>query len=228
MKSITKFLFFVACVSLLFSCQKTDQFDDEPAGIDLKSAAKGAVIIVEPNGFDDTDNFKQAFVNAAVAGPGTTIQLVEGEYFVNYIEVYDFHGSLVGAGREKTNITLLPGIPMQAPLELNQSTAWWRMIDGDITISDMTFVTPDGNLLNEGEVDPFYGKDIYSVFIFNNYNDIYYHPENSQRVIMEKVNFIGGYDNPDDGGYWKTDHNVLLAIWVGFEYLWPSDALIIL
>ena len=225
MKTILKIFCIATFTSFLFSCQKTSEFDNELAGIDLKSAHKGAVITVTPNGVDDTDNLKQAFADAAAAGPGTTIQLTEGNFLVNYIEVYNFQGTLVGAGREKTIVTLLPGIPMQAQLDVNQISAWWRMIGGDITISDMTFITPDGNLLKEGDIDPFLGKDLFSMFIFNHYNDLYYHPENPQNVVINSVNFYGGYDNPDDGNYWKTDHNVLIAVWVGVDYFWPADGI---
>ena len=102
MKTILKIFCIATFASFMFSCQKTSEFDNELAGIDLKSVHKGAVITVTPNGVDDTDNLKQAFADAAAAGPGTTIKLTEGNFLVNYIEVYNFQGTLVGAGRGKT------------------------------------------------------------------------------------------------------------------------------
>ncbi len=223
MKTLFRFLFCMAFIGLLFSCQKSDEFSGKLSGVDLKSASKGAVIIVEPSGLDDTDNLKQAFADAALAGPGTTIQLVEGEYFVGYMEIFNFQGSLVGAGKNKTVVTMKPPVSQQAQFIANLIPGWLRMIDGDINISDMTFKTPDGSLLPEDESDPWYGKDLFSMFVFNNYNDYWYNPEKSQKVKIQRVYLESGYDNPEDGTAFQTDHNVLLGIWVGADYWWPLE-----
>ena len=71
----------MACLGLLFSCQKSDPVRDELTGYGLKSAHQGVTIVVEPTGTDDTENLLQAFAEAAAAGPGTTIQLEEGDYY---------------------------------------------------------------------------------------------------------------------------------------------------
>jgi hypothetical protein len=223
MKTICKLLFFVAFMSLLFSCQKSDPFGEGLMGTDLKSASAGVIITVEPNGTDDTENILKAFADAATAGPGTTIQMIAGDYHTGAVEVYGFRGTIKGAGTDKTIMNIIPGIPVEDQLNNNQSSAWWRLIGGDITLSNMTFKTPDGSLVKEGYFDPIYGKDLYSLLIFNNYNDLYYHPGEFQKVKVERVNFYGGYDDPQDGGWWKTDHNTLMGIWVGQDWYWPAD-----
>jgi hypothetical protein len=225
MKAIGRLLFFAAIISLLFSCRKSDPFGDELTGADLKSAPAGIVITVEPNGTDDTENILKAFAEAAAAGPGTTIQLVAGEYRTGAVEVYGFHGTVKGAGTDKTIMNIIPGIPALDQIAKNQVSAWWRMIGGDITISDMTFLTPDGSLVGDDNADPYvFGKDLYSLIVFNNYNDVY-HTGEFQKVKVSRVNFLGGYDNPEDGVYWQTDHNSLLGIWVGMDCYWPAEGL---
>jgi hypothetical protein len=212
----------MACISLLFSCEKPDQLFDELSGDDLKNGhKKGAVITVLPNGADDTENLLQAFADAAIVGPGTTIKLVEGEYFANYIEVYDFHGSLIGAGKERTIIKLFDKIDIESQEIENKGTTWWRMIDGDIRISDMSFLVPDG-IVTTGD-DLWYGTDLGAIFMFNNYNDEYQHPENSQNVLVENVNFTGGRDNGE--GTWGTTDNVILPVWIGSDCVWPRSDL---
>ncbi len=222
MKTVVKWLFSMAFLSLMYSCQNSDPFGDELSDSELKGAKCGVVIVVEPTGTDDTENILQAFADAEAAGPGTTIQLIEGDYYTGAMEIYGFHGTVKGAGTSKTIMNCFPGIPVEDQLNNNQCSAWWRMIGGDITLSDMTFKTPDGSLVKEGFLD-FYGKDLYTILIFNNYNDLYFHPDEFQKVEVTRVNFYGGYDNPEDGGYFKSDHNVLLGIWIGFDYWWPAD-----
>ncbi len=213
----------MAAICLLFSCQTSGPFGDELTGNDLKNAASGVVIVVEPTGTDDTENILKAFTDAEAAGPGTTIQLLEGEYYTGAVEIYGFHGILKGAGTTKTIMNCIPGIPVEDQLNNNQCSAWWRLIGGDVTLTDMTFKTPDGSLVKEGFFDPWLGKDLYALIIFNNYNDLYYHPGEFQKVKVERVDLYSGYDDPEDGSSWKTDHNSLLGIWVGFDYSWPAE-----
>jgi hypothetical protein len=225
MKTPGKPLLIMAFMSLLFNCQKSDPFGDELSDDTLKSAHNGVIILVEPTGTDDTEHILKAFADAEAAGPGTTIQLVEGDYYTGAVEVYGFHGTVKGAGNSKTIMHLIPGIPVDEQINKNQSSAWWRLIGGDITLSDMTFTTPDGIIVKEGFVDAYYGKDLYAAIIFTNYNDVWYHPDEFQKVRVNRVNFYGGYDDPEDGGLWKTNHNTLLGIWIGLEYCWPAEGI---
>ena len=161
----------------------------------------------------------------STATPGTMIKLLEGEYQVGYIEIYGFKGSIVGAGRDKTILTLKTPINQADQNNNNQASCWLRVTGGDLIVSDMTFRTPDGFLSNDGEFIPAYGSDLFSIFILNNYNDEYYHPEEpAQKFVAERCSFIGGI-NPDMSkeGWWSTDHNTYIGIWVGVDYVWPKD-----
>jgi hypothetical protein len=181
------------------------------------------VIVVPPSGGDDTQELTDAITSAE---PGTIIKLLAGEYHVGFMEIYNFSGSLIGAGREKTIISLIAPISMDSQMTNNQTPGWWRMIGGDFIISDMTFRTPDGFLTDD--YDPYFlGRDLYSVFMINNYNDVYYHPEGpAQKAKFERINFYGG-TNPDmnQDVAWVSDHNVCMGIWIGVDYYWPADDL---
>jgi hypothetical protein len=56
MKTLTKFLFCVACISLLFSCQKPDEFNDELSVVVLKSGK--TVTVTVPFKADFTGEYK--------------------------------------------------------------------------------------------------------------------------------------------------------------------------
>ena len=56
---------------------------------------------------------------------------------------------------------------------------------------------------------PAYGSDLFAMFVVNNYNDEFYHPEGPAKNLLQKdAAFIGG-TNPDlsKEGWWSTDHN---------------------
>ncbi len=71
-----------------------------------------------------------------------------------------------------------------------KTAGWWRLIGGDITISDMTFKTPDGFLSNDGEYNQDYGSDLYAMFMVNNYNDEYYHPEEPVQKFVGRTSAV--------------------------------------
>lgn len=209
---------------LIASCSKDSAYDpemDSSLSLDKARHLQAPVIVLPPSGDgDDTDEMLAAIASAE---PGTVIQLLEGEYFTGIMEIYDFHGSLIGAGEGKTIITLKAPISINSQSAKNQVSSWWRLIDGDIVISGMTFRTPDG--FPTEDVDPFTGRDIYSMFMINNYNDTYYHPYDShQNVSFINTGFIGGTNTDmSQDAYWVTDHNIWLAIWIGVDYMWPAE-----
>ena len=226
MKKKSTFLILGALCLLIASCSKDPRFLPGPAllpGLNENGFSHVSAITVPPSGGDDTEALTNAIANAK---PGTLIKLLAGEYHVGLMEIYDFNGKLVGAGRDKTIIILKTPIPMNSQIEKNQTPGWWRMIGGDFLISDMTFKTPDGFLTDDYE-PTFYGRDLYTIFMINNYNDIYYHPEARQKARFERVNFFGGtnWDMSQDL-YWVTEHNIWMAIWIGADYWWPADGLV--
>ncbi len=171
---------------------------------------------------DDTDELK-ALISGAE--PGSVIKLSQGEYHLGYMELYGFNGSLVGAGKEKTKIILKPSIDQLSQLDENKTPGWWRLIGGDITLSDITFLTPDGFLSDEEDYDTSIGSDLYSMFMVNNYNDEYYHPDGPpQKLLVKNCSFIGGTNKDmSKDMYWVTEHNTWLAFWIGVDYIWPKD-----
>ena len=216
----------IAIAGIMASCSKTDQPDPGLFTPDQAKAYHGysQVITIPPDKDGDGDDTEELRAAIDVAGPGTMIKLLEGEYHVGYMELYGFHGVIAGAGREKTIITLKAPIDQISQIASNQSAGWWRLIGGDITISNITFKTPDGFLSEEGGYDPNSGSDLFAMLLVNNFNDEYYHPEEQQKLMVKSCNFIGGTNtDTSKDGYWKTDHNTYIAIWVGMEYWWPKE-----
>jgi len=226
MKKLIWFSF--VALFIMASCSKSERsdFGIYPDEIIKAGPESSQVIVVPPDKDGDGDDTEELRAAIDAAGPGTLIQLLEGEYHVGYLEVYGFHGVIAGAGSEKTLITMKTPIDQIAQIASNQSAGWWRLIGGDITISNIAFKTPDGFLSEEGGYDPNSGSDLFAMFLVNNYNDEYYHPEEQQKLIVKSCNFIGGTNTDTSKDvYWKTDHNTYIAIWVGMEYYWPKENL---
>ena len=73
-----------------------------------KPVTNGIVISVSPSGNynDDADNIQDALDDAVAAGPGSTVQLTAGTFYLNKgIEVEGFDGYFKGAGKDKTILT---------------------------------------------------------------------------------------------------------------------------
>jgi len=220
------FLLIGAVCLLIASCSKDPGFlpgAAMPPGFNQNGFPNLYITVVPPSGGDDTEALTEAITSAK---PGTTVKLLTGEYHVGLMEIYNFNGKLVGAGKDKTIIILQTPLPIISQVEKNQTPGWWRMIGGDFVISDMTFRIPDG--FPTDDYDPvFFGRDLYSIFMVNNYNDTYYHPEGRQNAKFERIDFYGG-TNPDmsQDVAWVTENNVWLAVWIGIDYWWPADGLV--
>ena len=219
------FLWLIAVVCILASCSKDDGIDPVTDSSDALLKGKpvhGPVVVLPPSGGDDTDAFMNA-INTAL--PGTVIKLQAGNYSVGLMEIYDFHGSIVGAGRDKTVINTKTPLPLLSQWAKNQTPGWWRLIAGEIVITDLTFKMPDGFISDE--LDPYNGPDLYAMFMINHYNDTYYDPYGDpQKVLFRNVGFIGGTNTDmSQDTYWVTDNNVWLGIWIGVDYTWPAEGL---
>jgi len=71
------------------------------------------VFLVEPTGVDDTANLQAAFDAAVAAGPGSVVELAEGNFYLSKgIVVEDFGGTFRGQGSDKSVIHLVPGAPL--------------------------------------------------------------------------------------------------------------------
>ena len=219
-----KVLLLTATAVLLFSCSR-DYNDEDFSGIDLKAKkVTHEVFVVEPNGLDDTPALCQAFDDAKAAGPGSVVKLVEGEYHVGYMEIYDFFGSLHGAGKGKTIITVLPGIDLDELFAQHMLHCMVKFIGGDVHLCHFTMQTPPGALSTGG---PGWGH-IYSLLNFSSFNPKYEsgNENRSINVVIDNVCFKGqlveegGYEGYAEGHFF----NCVIGVRAGFDYFSPYVA----
>jgi hypothetical protein len=222
MKTLTRLLFIVACLSLLFSCQKPDEFNDELSGVDLKSGHKcGEVIVVNPSGGDDTQALNDAFEEAKATGPGATVKLTKGTYTIGMIEVRDFVGCFTGAGKGNTIITNLPNLPCEDAWLVNTFPSLLKFVGGDIKISNMTIQFKDGNPCLPGENnDAIYGE-MAAGLILADYSGTYVPDKRYIKGIVENVDLIAGIDG--GLGVYGTPGNVVMLIYCGSDMMFSAD-----
>lgn len=136
----------ITCFGLIMGCSKEETLLDTPGEVNLKKASVAPTFVVEPNGVDDTENLKNAFADAMAAEPGSIVKLVEGEYHINLIEVFEFNGSLKGSGKGKTIITTVADLNVDDFLNQNLQTVLLKFVGGDVCVQDLTIHTPAGPL----------------------------------------------------------------------------------
>jgi hypothetical protein len=99
----------------------------------------------DKSGQTDADALQAALSDAA---PDTVIQLAEGTYYLNHVLLAEnFHGTIQGAGREKTIITTVGELPVSSdsPVTKNPpslANPWpfvLTIVDGDVTLQGMTW-----------------------------------------------------------------------------------------
>jgi hypothetical protein len=112
--------------------------------------AGAATFTVRPSGGDDTANIQTAFRSAVLAGPGSTVQLSKGHFYMNNILVDGFRGSFTGAGMGRTVIDTLRGLNpsfsgvtlMADPDNTGSDLTGWTFLIGflrsDVRVSDMS------------------------------------------------------------------------------------------
>jgi len=118
--------------------------------------AGAATFTVHPSGGDDTAHIQKAFDRAVKAGPGSTVQLTSGRFYMNNILVQGFTGTFTGAGMGRTVIDTLrgfdparPGVTLTvdpdnsgSPTEPNYIAPWTFLIGflrSDVRVSNMSF-----------------------------------------------------------------------------------------
>ena len=223
------FLMFGALCLLIASCSKDSGFYpglDSSLALSRGYPAHGPVVVVPPNKDGDDDGDTDDLMNAInSAEPGTIIKLTEGTYKVGFLEILGFKGQIAGAGRDKTLISpdgQIEVIPQQAqpPAGLNLLPTWWRIIGGDVTISDLTFKTGDGVLISD--LDEAYGKTLASLIVVNNYYE-YFEKDDPQPMnfTIKNVNMVCGKIEPVEDSYLGAGYNVLMPLWMGMPYWWP-------
>jgi hypothetical protein len=97
---------------------------------DAVAPAVTHTIVVRPNGHDDTADIQAAF-NACVSyGPGCTVQLVKGTYYISQIAVSGFQGNFLGMGQGVTIIQGLPNLASPNPTYDTDTIPFWAGLPG--------------------------------------------------------------------------------------------------
>jgi hypothetical protein len=191
MKTKKLFSLILACMGLVMGCSELEMPGDDLVGMDLKKAPASAVFMVAPSGGDDTPAIMQAFNDAKAAGPGSVVQLCEGEYYLGFMEIRDFYGTFKGAGKDKTLITVMNNLDGQAMWMSGLHTDLVKFVGGNVTLSDFTIQTPDGKMCITGPA----AGHIRSFFNFSAWNKNY-EPGNNSRSINVEVSNVGFYGHP--------------------------------
>ncbi len=192
MKKLIKFLFVALCASLLFSCAKDEALFEEEGEMTLKKASMAPTFVVEPTGVDDTENLKNAFADAMNAGAGSVVQLTEGEFYIDLIEVRDFCGTMKGAGKGKTVVTTIDDLHIDEVNNQNLYPTLLKFVGGDVCVRELTFSVPPGPL-GFGNRDWFEG-----LIGFFGFSEVY-EPENRYiNVIVDNIEILG---QPENVGY---------------------------
>lgn len=187
----------MACISLLVACTKSDLPDFNTSGLsgnDSKghSVIQEGVFIVFPNGVDDTEALKDAFDDAFDYGPNAVVKLVEGEYYIDLIEIRNFCGSLEGAGAGKTIIAPIVNLSIDDVNSQNLYPVLLKFVGGNVHLSEMTLTTPPGSL-STGSRDWLEG-----LVGFFGFSQQY---ETANRYINVTVNKVEIVGHPENVGY---------------------------
>jgi hypothetical protein len=219
----TKLIFLIfACFGLSFGCNQYEMPDDDLADLGLKNATNAAVFVVEPNGGDDTPAFIQAFEDAKAAGPGSVVQMCEGEYHVGYMQIRDFCGALKGAGKGKTIITVLPGLNLDELFAQNLFHCMVKFVGGDVHLCHFTMQTPPGKLTESVGWPTMHLNSLLNFSAFSSN----YEPGNESRsinVVIDNVNFRGQY--LEGGPGYVNHYNCYIGVRAGFDYFPPYAVL---
>lgn len=223
MKTLRKLILLMAIFALLFSCSKPDQveFDNSVLSDNVlkKQNNNEMIFLVEPNGSDDTQNLLDAFNEAINYGPGAVVQLVEGEYFLGFIEIRDFYGTFRGEGVGKTFITALNNLDSQAMWDQNLHADLVKFVGGDVHLSHFTIQTPPGIISLTGS--PF--GNIRSLVNFSATNAVYEAGNESRsiNVAIDNVFFKGQF--LEGGPGYNHGYNCFFGVRAGYDYFSGTD-----
>jgi hypothetical protein len=164
MKNLSNFLIgaIVMMCCFLLSCSEKENLmpgSEEMSTLKCKPIGSGAVFTVSPSAdLKDSYAIQMAFNDAVAAGPGSTVQLAAGTFYLNErIEVEGFVGSFKGAGKDKTIITTPPDEPVNFSLPVADWESLIKFRHGDINISDFTIKISNPHPCTG--LDPYWGGD---------------------------------------------------------------------
>jgi hypothetical protein len=208
-------LCFTSFLVLFLSC--TEKIGLNDAGIPPDSNGNdGNVFKVFPTNSDDTENLLKAFTDAKAAGPGATVQLMFGKYYIRPIEVRDFDGNFQGYGRGITILSNLPDIPSDDYWKNNNLPYLIQFVGGRIYISDITIHIKDGrpcrdqSPINRSKIGDLLG----AILVLADFTADYISADQHIQCIVNKVDFIAG--NIMDGiNPYGISGNVNMAIYCG-------------
>jgi hypothetical protein len=228
MKRVIIFIFGFILI-LLYSCSK-EMIEPDQNG-DLKDLTCGKyglnkqhaqVFTVAPSE-DATQALIDAFEAAKAAGPGSVVQLEEGEYTIGIIEVRDFDGYFRGAGKGKTIISNLPDLPCAEWWAANNCPFLMQFINGNIRMSDMTLQLNDGiPCLDMPEsYTSFFGDQMCTFLVLGDYTAAYVPANRYIKAVVKDVEFIGG-DIAGGNNPWGLNYNGNMSIYFGAP-LWFDE-----
>jgi len=215
MKNLKIFFLGLACAGIMAGCSKSDRPEEELIKDGLKSAPVDITFIPvgQPSGGDDTEAFKAAFAAADMAGPGAVVLMEEGEYHLGFIEVYDFFGSFMGAGKDKTIITAMNHMDGQAVLDRNLMPDLVKFVGGYVLMSNFTLQTPAGKLTDNG----LSAGNIKCLLALTAGNAVYELNDEGRSIkaVIDHVSFKG-HELEGGPGYTKG-HNCNMGVRAGFD-----------
>lgn len=208
--SIAAVLLFTAC---LFSCTKEENPVPEQApALELKS---GTVFTVAPSGNyeDDSYNIQTALNNAVAAGPGCTVKLTAGTFYLKHcIEIDGFDGYIRGAGKNKTVLTTHDKIDASESGGPNLNDNWGCLIvfrHGYVRMSDMTFkITDPEPTINLNDNDWFQNCLPILISVTGSAELMPPNTNLNGSSVFNNIDFIGGAGN-------VFDYNVGEFLWIG-------------
>jgi hypothetical protein len=212
--------FFISMMMLfLFACSLDEETVPDSSSDDGQLKCyhpKGALFTVNPSGTDDTQALIDAFDAAKAAGPGSTVQLVEGQYTIGMIEVRDFDGYFRGVGKGKTVISNLPDLPCADWWAVNNCPFLLQFVNGNIRMSDMTLQLNDGILCTDmpESYTSFFGDMMCTVLVLTDYTATYVPTNRYIKAAVKNVGFIGG-DIAGGNNPWGLNYNGNMSIYCG-------------
>jgi hypothetical protein len=203
MKTLKRLLFFLVGICLLMACSKSEQPGSDLLGWSNDNQKGhgigcGEVFVVKPSTNDDTGPLKQAFEDAKLAGPGSVVKLVEGNYDLGFMEIDEFYGSFIGAGKGKTVISVKTGLDCDAKEPKGNNDFLINFVGGNVYVSDMTLKLTDVTICTNG-------NGLTGLLIFSDFNSFHTSDDNYINATVNNVEFIGY----QFGAWWYNCWNAL-------------------
>ncbi len=216
MKKIIWFLC-TLLLTLMYTCSLEEGLVPDPAGENALKAAHGAVITVDPSGGDDTQALIEAFAWAKGQGPGSSVQLSEGEFHIGLIQVDYFYGTFAGAGKGKTVIIPLTELDCGTLLGANLTPTLLKFFGGDIKVEKMSFRNPEGQPCEQCEEN--WAGDLWCFLGFFDWASGNVPPNNQIKAAVDQVEFSSNPNEPS--GY--TRYGVMMAVMSCGDFGWGEN-----